>query len=287
MMSTKVCKTCKIDKPLDDFGNLKSSPDGKRRECKECRNAHSRSPQVKAVTKAWRDANKESLREQNKKTRDKHKDRYNAKQRERRKTPDAIQKRKEYRLKNADTLRAKQRMYYHKTIDVQRGYNKKRYDANPEYFRQRAKDNRVKFKDTLDAARNRWYMEQYNSNPLFKAWEQLASNLRNRINKNNQSTEDLIGYNREVFMDKVGLPMDGYELDHKIPVTWFDEYVPNIVYHWGNLHYIPKDDNRVKGARWAHPVSLEYFNIAKKYLKPEYLTRFEVIYDNVVDTLLP
>lgn len=285
-MSTKVCNTCKIDKPLDEFGNIKSSKDGKRSMCKECRNAKNRSEEYKATTKAWRDANRERVRESNKATRERYKEEYNAKRRAKSKTPEFKAYLKEYRTKNTEVIKKRRKKHYAKNIQKERAKNKQRYDANPEYFRERSRNNRVKFKDTLRDLRNRWYIKQYNTNPLFRAWEQLASNIRSRFNKNNQSTEDLIGYNKDIFITKVGLPIDGYELDHKIPVTWFDEYVPNVVYHWANLHYIPMEDNRLKGARWAHPVTLEYFNIAKKYLKPEYLNRFEVIYDSVVDTSL-
>ncbi len=34
----KVCSTCRESKPLDAFGNYKKSPDGKRWQCKQCRN---------------------------------------------------------------------------------------------------------------------------------------------------------------------------------------------------------------------------------------------------------
>lgn len=38
----KTCSKCKEIKPLDDFGNLKSTKDGKARRCKECNNAYAR-----------------------------------------------------------------------------------------------------------------------------------------------------------------------------------------------------------------------------------------------------
>lgn len=41
----KVCSTCKIRKPIDDFYKRSSSPDGKANDCSDC---------VKARTKKWR-----------------------------------------------------------------------------------------------------------------------------------------------------------------------------------------------------------------------------------------
>lgn len=36
-MDTKVCRTCKIEKPIDCFGRLAASKDGYRNTCKDCR----------------------------------------------------------------------------------------------------------------------------------------------------------------------------------------------------------------------------------------------------------
>lgn len=36
MSKNKTCKKCSLGKPIEDFGNLKSSPDGKMPICKEC-----------------------------------------------------------------------------------------------------------------------------------------------------------------------------------------------------------------------------------------------------------
>lgn len=54
----KKCGSCKIEKPLDNFGKLKSSPDGYRTTCRECRKVHS---------KNYRENNKEKLKEAQKK----------------------------------------------------------------------------------------------------------------------------------------------------------------------------------------------------------------------------
>ena len=39
-MDTKICIQCELEKPKDDFGNVKKSPDGKSSYCKNCLKAN-------------------------------------------------------------------------------------------------------------------------------------------------------------------------------------------------------------------------------------------------------
>lgn len=39
----KVCCTCKVDKPLDDYYNNKSKSDGKSYQCRECKSGYNKS----------------------------------------------------------------------------------------------------------------------------------------------------------------------------------------------------------------------------------------------------
>lgn len=56
-MTTKICSKCNTEKELDQFCNSKSSSDGKRPECRECKNILAReyikNPEVKKRQKEW------------------------------------------------------------------------------------------------------------------------------------------------------------------------------------------------------------------------------------------
>ena len=55
-MTTKICSKCGLEKDLDEFGNLKSSKDGKLSRCKEC---------TKEYMKEYQRKNAEHISEQN------------------------------------------------------------------------------------------------------------------------------------------------------------------------------------------------------------------------------
>lgn len=57
-MKTKICETCKIEKPITDFGIHSRESDGLRRRCKECR---------KIESKKYREKHKDSIIEYKKK----------------------------------------------------------------------------------------------------------------------------------------------------------------------------------------------------------------------------
>ncbi len=65
----KRCCTCKESKPLEDFGNNKSSPDGLQRRCLVCSRVASSSyysthkDRAVAATKSWQSRNPEKLRQ--------------------------------------------------------------------------------------------------------------------------------------------------------------------------------------------------------------------------------
>ena len=69
----KKCGCCKIEKSLDNFGLLKSSKDGYKTTCKECR---------KVETKKYRTNNKEKLKEAQKKWVEKNPDKSKEQKRE-------------------------------------------------------------------------------------------------------------------------------------------------------------------------------------------------------------
>jgi hypothetical protein len=81
----------------------------------------------------------------------------------------------------------------------------------------------------------------------------------------------LIGYTPQDFVDRLGERKPGFDIDHKIPITWFNEEAPlSIIWHLDNLQWIETKQNRAKGNRRMHPVTEEYWNVALPYLKDIY-----------------
>jgi hypothetical protein len=135
--------------------------------------------------------------------------------------------------------------YYHTKVDKQ-----KVYDRGAGYIKKR-----------------------YNNDPAYKLKRKLSSQVFSYlkgIDKSKQ-TMQLIGYSVEDFICKHGSGGDGYELDHKIPITWFKINTPvNVVWHLDNLQWIEAKTNKAKGNRYAHPVPESYLQIALPYIEEKF-----------------
>ena len=108
MNNFKKCAICRLDKDINIFGKLKSSKDGLRRECKDCR-------------KKNYDTNRDFYIQQKRNDHQKHKIKRN-------------QKCKEYYNKNKQNLRKKGREYYYKNhADLRKKMNlySKEYKNRP------------------------------------------------------------------------------------------------------------------------------------------------------------
>jgi len=65
-----------------------------------------------------------------------------------------------------------------------------------------------------------------------------------------------------------------YHIDHLIPQKWFKPSTPKtIVNDIRNIQVIDAKYNQTKLNRWADAVPSDYFNIAKKYIKAEYIDK--------------
>ncbi len=65
--------------------------------------------------------------------------------------------------------------------------------------------------------------------------------------------------------------IEGYDIDHKIPITWFDKDVPiNIVNALDNLQIMKSIENVSKSNRYSHPVCKEFYSIVYNWILPEY-----------------
>lgn len=84
MIDKRICTTCKIEKPFDEFGNYKKGKWGKREKCKDCRRIENReyakdNPEKRnAKHKRWADRHRDHVREYNRNYYEKNPEPYKA-----------------------------------------------------------------------------------------------------------------------------------------------------------------------------------------------------------------
>lgn len=85
-----------------------------------------------------------------------------------------------------------------------------------------------------------------------------------------------LGYTKEDFINKFPKIDKGYEVDHCIPLSWFEEGTPiYISCALSNLQLLDAKSNNLKKNFWCHiPSDTQYVTEALKYIKKEYLENF-------------
>tara|TARA_Y100001938_G_C7868157_1_gene318965 strand:- start:48 stop:635 length:588 start_codon:yes stop_codon:yes gene_type:complete len=163
--------------------------------------------------------------------------------------PCRLEWRKEHRQKNKEYYSAMDKRNYEKdksadnlwwkrNLDKMNDYNKKRYKENPEYFLIRGL-----LRSTLD-----------------------------RLNRSKSAkTIELMGYSADElgkYLSALNENWRDYEIDHKIPVSWFKKNTPpHIINDFRNLQLLTKEENTRKGNRYADDVPADYQKIVESFLK--------------------
>lgn len=102
---------------------------------------------------------------------------------------------------------------------------------------------------------------------IFKRWG---------INKF-QDSYSYLGFTKQEFVEKFPEIPDGVDIDHKIPMSWFNRDAPiSIIFHIENLQLLPKKENRSKNNHRNDVVDPEYLEIAKPYIREEYLLKIKI-----------
>ena len=121
-------------------------------------------------------------------------------------------------------------------------YSKKHYSDNKEYYHQ----NGVEYRET---------------------------------NKENTTFESL-GYSPlefRDFMEKLNPNWRDFEIDHKIPLSWFkNDTPPNIPNDFRNLHLKNKSENSSKKNYYMDDVSEDYWGVVKEYLKEDIVVKYNL-----------
>ena len=210
----KICSTCKLEKPLNDFAKASCNLDGLRGQCKTC-------------MKQWRLNNSERLKEYDKKYREKNKE--NIKQqmiqwilnnkehiKEYKKTYNKI-----YKEKNKEHIKE-----YKKT------HNKIYNEKNKEKLRLKAKEYRIKNKDKINKYKKEWMRNKMKTDYLFKLKHStrtlISLCLRNNGYSKTSKTFKILGctpiefkeYLEKQFTDGMSWDNQGkWHLDHIYPVS--------------------------------------------------------------------
>jgi len=245
-MDTKICKTkregvvaCGLEKPKHEFYKGSSL-------CKICHkqlNKLNREYKLK-YSKDDYQKNKEYYKEKGKVYRELNKDYFI-----------------EYRKNNKVSINKKSKEHYYNNINKIKEKNKKWREKNPEKHKEY---------NRLSAKKSR------KTQPEKHRWRYILKETLKKLNKNkNDKTIVLLGYSpKELkeYLQTLSINWYDYEIDHKIPLTWFISDTPvRLVNDFRNLQLLNKSKNSKKRNFYMDEVDLEYFNEVKQYIKKEYL----------------
>jgi hypothetical protein len=217
----KCCYKCKIEQNLDNFGNLKSSPDGLRYDCKSCRKKYNQEnkQRIQEKNKQYYEENKSAILEQSKRYNEIHRDQILTQRREYRQRPEISEHIKQ---KNKECLETrKEKIKLRRKTDL----NFKISEILRSKFNREIKRNKYsKFLGCDIVFLKKWLAYRFNEN---MNWNNMGSN---------------------------------WHIDHILPISKFDfsnQKDVCICYHWTNLQPLESKDNMSKS---NNILLYDYFN---------------------------
>jgi hypothetical protein len=231
MIELKKCSKCKENKPYSDFYTHRKNKDGYGYQCKNCIRVKDQEKYNKNKTKI-------------------------------------LEKQKEYREKNLESLQQYSLNYYH-TNKISMGLYHKEYiektkEKRNEYWRKYQKQ--------------RWENDkEYKVSKLLRKHIYLF--LTNQKTKKTIQTESILGYSYQEFIKNIGSPKNGEHIDHKIPITWFKKDTPpDIIWNLHNLQIVDSLYNWSKKNRFFDMVNDKYLIQIKNHIEEKYLP---ILYPNL------
>ncbi len=191
--------------------------------------------------------------------------------------------------------------HYQNNKEKYKKYNEEYRELNKEYFQKYRDENRsvinTKFinyyqnnKDKIQEKNNNWREKniekhrEYNkksakkdrqNNPHKYRWRYLLRNTLKKLGKKKENkTIELLGYSPielKNFLESLDNKWFEYEIDHKIPITWFiSETPPSVVNDFRNLQLLNKSPNSSKRNFYMDDVSKEFWVEIKCFIKKEF-----------------
>lgn len=198
-METKVCNKCCQEKSICSFGKLKSSKDGYRYFCKECRKIIEKDyygENVLLRKKKWRDNNKDKIKKHYYEVKDK-----------------ILEYQKKYREENREKVKERKKSYYEQnreSINIKhKTYRKENKDKRNSYEKIKKKND--VFYGLLTGMRSRLsgYLKKLNISKTNKTFEIVGCSpqfLKEHLEK--QFVDGMTWENRSE-----------WHIDHKIPLS--------------------------------------------------------------------
>lgn len=205
----KVCTKCKIEKPLSEFHNCKSKPDGKFSACKECRNSYNKA-------KAKEIGHAELYRRAVERDPEYYK-----------------QRSADYYKANRDKIKARTRAWSEANRERKIENSKRHYSENKETYIQNAAEWAAENRSRRSEICRNYIarMREHKPNEFIPA--EVARRLLSRVlsstgKRKHGRTFSIIGYNKQQFVEHMesmfqdGMSWDNHgewHVDHIIPVA--------------------------------------------------------------------
>ena len=245
----KTCCKCKTLLDISNFGKLKSSPDGLRYDCKNCRKDYrkqNRDKINKKLKKYYQD-NKEKLLKQN----------------------------KEYRINNIEQIN-KQRKEYRNRPEIKDHIKQKNKDYLP------IKKEKIKEKRKTD---KNFQLSEILRSKIHKFLNNKPTSYKNIIGCNLDFLKKWLEFR---FDDKMTWDNLGkyWQIDHIIPISLFnfnDEKNKNICFHWTNLQPLLTYQNKNKSNKiYLHYYFNNIVNINRFHKKYNNFLGYQAIRESVL-----
>jgi hypothetical protein len=278
----KKCYKCKEEKQLQEFAKDKSKKDGLNSSCKVC---------SRLMVKDYHKENKEKIKSSrkiyNENNRDKNKEYWESYYALNKET--LLEKSKEWYQENKEEYSEYRKTYNSENKDRIKQYEESYYEINKEAILNRGKDFRQNnptygkewFQNNKEkvAVLSQKYRKQH---PHRYRWRQLLSDTIQRLNQiKKDSTHKLLKYSAlelKEHLDKQGMDWNFHQIDHKIPLSWFEDHTPpHIVNDLRNLQPLSPSTNQSKLNKYMDKVDEDYLEQVKDYIKKE----FNIYYKNI------
>ena len=162
------------------------------------------------------------------------------------------------------------------------------YENNQDLTKQRAKEHRLNNPERHRELSRKKVAKSREEKPHLHRLRNLLRRfiIATKQNKTTRTTE-MLGYDYldfKLFVDSSLLPLKGNHVDHKCPISWMTDNVPaSIANSLDNLQIITENENETKSQWWSHPISFDFFNIIKPWIRDDYISRFTLQGNEYVD----
>lgn len=202
-----------------------------------------------------------------------------------------------YYLINKEKINNSNKINYKLNKEERSKKAKEKYKSNPRYFLDKTKAYQNKLKlDPIQFEKSKEKRRKYDAKrrkkyPYLYILRNQIKNIKELLGTHKQtSLKKELGYSPLEFKkhieyqfkenmnwDNLGLGKEKWNIDHKIPVTWFVKETPfNIVNNLQNLHPMWWEENNLKSNKYSSEIDCEYYNLIKEYIIEDKLININI-----------